>query len=153
MGVTVSFTRVSPDDLDRGHDDPDWLCDHLYEVDSTDEPGGYLDKAWAGLQFLLDAEDVDIDLRGGTYDFIGEDGDLVAWSEYDVEEAAKMLRAMPFERLAQHFDPAEMMRQDIYPGIWDSDNALDYLRSHYEALVRFFDLAATAGSAAVMQIG
>jgi hypothetical protein len=153
MGVSVSFTRVTSEDLERGHEDPEWLMDHLLEVDTTDEPDGYLDKAWAGLQFLLDAEGVPIDLRGGTYDFIGADGDLLAWSERDVDEAARILRATPFERLTRHFDPAEMMRQDIYPGIWERDDALNYLRSSYEVLVRFFDFAAKARSAAVMQVG
>jgi uncharacterized protein DUF1877 len=153
MGVSVSFARISPADLDRGYDDPEWLMDHLMAVDTTGEPDGYLDKAWAGLQFLLDAEGIDIDLRGGTYDFIGDDGDLVAWSEHSVEEAAKILRATPFDRLARHFDPAEMTRQDIYPGIWQRDDALDYLRHAYRVLVEFFDAAAQARSAAVMQIG
>ncbi|MEV5592644.1 DUF1877 family protein [Streptomyces sp. NPDC052496] len=74
---------------------------------SFDRPGepdggstGELDKAWAGLQFLLDAEGVSIELMMDGFP-IGEDG-LSGWSVEEVREAAERLGVVPFERLAAH---------------------------------------------------
>jgi hypothetical protein len=149
MGMVVSFTRVTPEELDRAMDDAEWAEEHLWDLDR--EPDGYLDKAWDGIQFLLNAAEVPIDLRMDG-DFIGEDGCLAGWTVGDVENAARHLRATPFEQLARHFDPARMTQRDIYPAvIWErDDDALDYLREHYEILVKFFDAAAASGSAAIM---
>jgi hypothetical protein len=151
MGMVISFTRVTPEALDKAIEDPEWAEAHLDDLDTTDEPDGYIDKAWAGIQFLLDAADVPINLRENG-EFIGEEGYFFGWSAFMVAEAARHLRATPFERLAPHFDPAQMTEQDIYPSaIWARNGGeLDYLRQHYEQLVRFFDAAATSGSAAIM---
>lgn|SRR2546429_993384 len=150
MSMVISFTRVTPEALDKAVDDPEWAEEHLDELDLTDEPDGYLDKAWDGIQFLLNAADVPVDIREGG-DFIDEDGNFFAWTAGDIERAAQHLRATPFEQLARHFDPARMTELDVYPGIWErDDDALDYLKAHYEVLVRFFDAAAASGSAAIM---
>jgi hypothetical protein len=150
--MVISFTQVTPAELDRAMEDPEWTQEHLYDLDRTGQPDGYLDKAWDGIQFLLDAAEVPIDLRQDG-DFIGEDG-LSGWTVDAIEEAAKHLRATPFEQLARHFDPARMTERDIYPGIWaHDDDALGYLRTNYETLVRFFDATAASGSAAIMHFG
>ena len=75
--------------------------------------------------------------------------------EWSVQQAAEQLRGMPFDQLARHFDPQRMTEQDVYPSvIWKRDeDALSYLRLHYEKLVRFFDAAATSGSGAIMSLG
>jgi len=151
MGMVLSFTRVTPEELNKAMADPEWAGEYLWELDRTDEPDGYLDKAWDGIQFLLDAAKVPIQLRMDGH-LIDAEGCLAAWTVSDVEDAARHLRATPFEQLARHFDPARMAGQGIYPAIiWErDDDALDYLRENYEALVLFFDAAAASGSAAIM---
>jgi Domain of unknown function (DUF1877) len=180
MGMYMSFTRVTPEVLDQAFEDPKWargyldgdldddLDDSLDDDDDDDGDGddddgdpddelyGDLDKAWDGIQFLLDRAGVPVELQmGGEY--IGEDGELAGWAVDDVKDAARHLRATPFEQLARHFDPVLMMERCVYPPIWDRDPAdddvLDYLKQSYEVLVRFFDTAAASESAAIMRFG
>ena len=53
MSMVISFTRVTPEALDKAVDDPEWAEEHLDELDLTDEPDGYLDKAWDGIHRCL----------------------------------------------------------------------------------------------------
>ncbi len=150
MGMVLSFTRVTPEALAKGLKDPEWTYEHLHEVEPTDDLDGYLDKAWAGIQFLLDEEEAEIDLRMGGVP-IGNEGALAGWSVDEVRYAARRLGELPFEQLARHYDPEKLSAQDVYPNIWlRDDDALDYLQYHYEVLVRFFAAAAASGSAAIM---
>jgi hypothetical protein len=155
MGVTLGFTRVTPEDLEKAIDDPEQAEEILERVASEDragEPDGYLDKAWGGLQFLLDAAKVPVDLRMDG-EFIDDEAYLSAWDAYVVAETARHLRAISFEDLARHFDPVRMTEQDIYPAIWERDDALGYLKAHYAGLVEFFEAAAAAGAAAISHFG
>ncbi|MCW3841402.1 YfbM family protein [Micromonospora yasonensis] len=144
--MTLGFTRVTQEQLDRAYTDPDWAEKYLRDEDL---PGCYLEKAWAGIQFLLDAAGVSIDLY--------EDGCLIdkecihlGWHAGMVADAARDLSATPFEALAAHFDPAKMSAEEIYPyrRCWDDDD-LDYLREQYVELVEFFVATAASGGAAI----
>ncbi len=150
MGRTISFYRVTPDQLERALADGQRAGDLVRDMDVGEEPDGYLDKSWAGLQFLMDAANVGPDLRMDG-DFIGDDGCLTGWSAETVAEVAGVLRAKPFDELARYFDPDRMVEAKIYPvRIWHREDARDYLRGCYERLVGFFEAAATSGSAAIM---
>jgi hypothetical protein len=150
MSMTLSFTQVTPAVLAKAKEDPEWADEYLWELDPTGEPDGYLDKAWAGIQFLLDTAGVPIDLRDDG-EYLDEEGHLFGWSVHQVHEAAQRLRATPFEELARYYDPALMAEQDIYPGIWGRDDtALNYLNEYYEVLLRFFEATAAAQSAAIV---
>jgi hypothetical protein len=148
--MVMSFYRVTPEELDRAIADPGWARERIADADLTGEPDGYLDKACGGIQFLLDAAEVPVDLRIDG-EPIRDDGSLSGWSAAEVVFAAESLRATSFEELARHYDPVLMAKEDIYPSIWDEDGrALDYLRAHYTTLVRFFEVVAASGSAAIM---
>ncbi|MEV0299043.1 YfbM family protein [Nocardia sp. NPDC050710] len=152
MGVILSFTKITGEQLDQlsaaGAEAHELLWELEPDVDST----GYLDKSWDGLRYLLDSAEVGVDL------FF--DGDLIddeyyGWPVDRVRATAQRLVATPFDRLAAHYDPAAMDGADIYPRIWtrDGDEGLNYLRYHYGVLVTFFDNAARSGAAAVMHFG
>ncbi|SCE88826.1 protein of unknown function (DUF1877) [Micromonospora viridifaciens] len=146
MGMTQWFTRVSPEELDRAIADPEWAKEYLLDEGL---PSCYLEKAWAGIQFLLDAAEVNVDLY--------EDGHLIdkecihlGWDEGMIADAARELSATPFAALAGHYDPEKMGAEEVYPyrGFWD-ENGLDWLRDHHEELVRFFEATAASGGAAI----
>ncbi|GAA1330177.1 DUF1877 family protein [Saccharothrix algeriensis] len=65
--MTLSFTRVTPEELDRAFEDPD-LAEGF--VDDEGRPCCFLEKSWGGIGFLLRTAGVDADLY--------EDGDPIA---------------------------------------------------------------------------
>jgi hypothetical protein len=146
MGSVLSFTRVTTEELDRAFDDPEWAEELL---DDEDRPGCYLDKAWAGLDFLLGEAYVHVELYEDGSGVIDEDVTLFGWDAELVAETARTLSATPFEVLAGHFDPAKMNEREVYPRFWHGDDDLDYLESYYQSLVVFFAETAAAGGAAI----
>jgi hypothetical protein len=145
MSCVLSFTRVTPEELDRAFADPEWAAEHV--IEDEDRPGCYLDKAWAGIQFLLDAAGVDVDLYEDG-DVVDEECILLAWNAGMVANAARALSATPFEVLARHFDPRRMTERNVYPSVWNDDD-LDYLRHYHARLVEFFAATAASGDAAI----
>ncbi|UQS21557.1 MULTISPECIES: YfbM family protein [Amycolatopsis] len=152
MGMTLGYVEVTPQQLDGVLNDGE-KAEELYdEIASEDDAlNGFVEKAWDGLQYLLDRAGVDVDLRmdGEPIDYDGEeytgfDADLV-------RSIADALDAAPFEKLAAHYDPADMMARNVYPGIWDShaEDELEYLRENYDTLRTFFATAARNGNAAL----
>ncbi|WP_024800912.1 YfbM family protein [Nocardia sp. BMG51109] len=153
MGMVMSFSRVTPAELNRIDANPENVHEFLWSLDRDGEPDGYLDKAWDGLRYLFEAAHLGLDLymEGES---IGSDGTLSAWDADLVHRAADLLRSTPFERLARCFDPGRMTAQNVYPNIWyEGAEALDYLRVNYDNLVRFFEFAAAGGSGAIMSFG
>jgi hypothetical protein len=146
MSMTLSFTRVTPDQLDQAHRAPEWAEEYLYEQE--DLPRCYLDKAWAGIQFLLNAAEVNVDVYDDG-DAIDEQCTLLGWDAGMVAAAAKELAATPFDTLAVHYDPAAMNARDVYPRVWAEGTDDGWLRDNYEALVAFFVETAAAGGAAI----
>lgn len=145
MGSVLSFTRVTPEELDRAFADPEWAAEHV--VDDEDRAGCCLDRAWAGLQFLLDAAEVRVDLYedGAAID---DECTLLGWDDDLVAGAAHALSATPFEVLARHFDPGRMSETRVYPGLWDDDD-LGRLERHHAELVEFFVTTAASGDAVI----
>lgn len=157
--MIMQYVRIRADELAtlRGllAADADRAYEYVDELADADDPSGAgltaersrsldTDKSWAGLSFLLDRAGpppVDV-IRGGdvlTEDEWGYEPPRYLNAE-QVGLAAAYLDATPFYRLAERFDPAAMT--DVYPRIWDEDDALTYLRGWYEPLTRFFQHAA-----------
>lgn len=154
MGLTMSFTRVTPEELERAVADPVWagkLMDFLGALDSPDQPDGYLDKSWDGLQYLLDKAGVSVGLQEDGIP-INEDNTFAGWRADAVKRASDLLKATPFEDLAGYFDPTEMTEREVYPSFWDADD-LEYLRGSYATLVEFFKVTAASKSGAIRSFG
>ncbi|WP_431902017.1 YfbM family protein [Amycolatopsis thermoflava] len=152
MGMTLGYVEVTPERLDGVMGDSE-QAEELYDELSDDETvrDAFIEKAWDGIQYLLDAAGVDVDLRMDG-DPIEHDGDeFNGFPPETVKSIAESLNAAPFERLAEHYDPADMMAREIYPRIWDthSDEELEYLSVNYATLREFFDAVARTGNAAL----
>ncbi|GGX25681.1 hypothetical protein GCM10010341_53710 [Streptomyces noursei] len=153
MGMVISFTCVTPEELDRAEEDPEWARDLLWKIDELrpDNPEAYLDKAWAGLEFLFGEADEPLEfLMDGNP--IDDEGSLFTWDVESVRDTARRLRALPWERLATHYDPVRMTEEEVYPNIWDpeDEDEPEYLKGAYETLVSFFEATARSTSAALM---
>ncbi|MFC4124350.1 YfbM family protein [Nocardia rhizosphaerae] len=154
MGVIMSFTRVSAADLERVSAVTEVLDEFLAELETPKgEPSGYLDKAWAGLEYLLAEARTGVDLFY-TGNPLARDT-YFAWSPDDVADASQRLNKYPFDALVPFFDPAAMDAARIYPGIWvrDSGDGARYLRHHYDGLVEVFRYAAERGSGFIQHFG
>ncbi|MEU4766337.1 DUF1877 family protein [Actinosynnema sp. NPDC023794] len=149
MSTTLAFTQVTPGQLDRAIKDPEWALEHLQDEDL---PCYSLEKSWAGIQFLLDAAEVRIELHEDGF-IIDTEGVLSGWSDSMVAEAATTLGATPFEVLAGNYDPRRLSEQEVYPWrqFWD-DDGIDDLRDDYADLVEFFAETAASGGALIRVI-
>lgn len=145
MGMTLWFTPVTPAELDRAAEDPEWA---KWNLPNAGRPSCHLGKDWAGLQYLLDEGEVGVDVL-----MDGEELDehLSGWSAGLVADAARTLAATPFETLAVHFDPEKMMAADVYPAAWDGDDR-DVLRELHRELAEFFATVAGRGDAAIRAV-
>ncbi|WP_327351288.1 YfbM family protein [Streptomyces sp. NBC_01304] len=156
MSMVLSFTCVTPEELARALQDPEWAEEFLDELDSDedrpDNPDGFIEKAWAGIQYLLDAAEAGVDLQMGGLP-IDEELLFTGWTAEMVQDAARKLQVLPFEKLAAHYDPARMQEQNVYPNIWthDPDGECEYLKWHYGTLLTFFEEASAKGSAAIVE--
>jgi hypothetical protein len=161
MGVYLTFYRVTPEQLAAAEAHPSAvgeLCTESNDWDTLDGAATNLSNDWEGLTWLIEHAGVDVDLLNGFFLSDGgpldDEGHYQTWTVDDVAEAARHLRATPFERLARVFDPALMSQQ--LRGAYDAGAAgdyLDYAEEEYEVLVRFFDEAAKAGDAAIRWFG
>jgi Domain of unknown function (DUF1877) len=60
----------------------------------------------------------------------------------EVAMAARFLDATPCTQLAQCYNAKALTDAEVYPQVWDEEDALDYLASYYTDLVAFFHAAA-----------
>ncbi|MFC5248258.1 YfbM family protein [Streptomyces nigrescens] len=157
MGVSIGFISATTEELDRAEKDPSWADDYVFTLYADDDfprpdrPYGGPDKAWAGLQFLLDETDVRLDFLMDGFPIL-EDGSLFGWSAEQIESVARQLQATPWEQLAAHYAPEKMTKEDVYPNMWrfDAEGELEWLERAYEELVPFFVKAADGGYGAFM---
>lgn len=154
MGVIMSFTRVSAVELERLAATAEWPDDFLDGLEIHDGgPSGYLDKAWAGLAYLLAQANIGVDLVDTGRPLA--DDNYFAWHPDDVSATAKVLSRIPFDELALFFDPAAMDAAGVYPNIWvrDGESGLHYLRHHYDGMEQVFRYAAERGSGFLQHFG
>jgi hypothetical protein len=122
-----------------------------------------LDKSWHGLHFLLSGSDWqgeppeafllnwgevirDVDIAGY--------GPARAFTHAQTTEIADCLDSLDPVELRERFDPEQMMRDDIYPTIWDRDPAEDdtlgYLLEYFHTLRQFVRQTANQGKGMVV---
>jgi len=151
--MTLGYVEVTPQQLaDVLHDGE--RADELYEEISADETAvnGFIEKAWDGIQYLLHAAGVGVELRMDGEPIDNDGDELSGFGPDAVRDIAQRLNDAPFERLAAHYNPTDMMERKIYPRIWDDDPdqlELDYLSNNYATLRAFFDTVARNGNAAL----
>ena len=116
-----------------------------------------LDKAWHGIHFLLTGRADGGDKPAGFLLHGGREvgdvdvgyGPARALTSADTRAAHAMLAARSDDALRARFDPKAMMRAEVYPEIWDGDDAdddaLGYLMENVASLRTFLAAAADEG--------
>jgi hypothetical protein len=143
MSVVTYYSRPASTELDelRRLLDSDVMAalEHLGRL-----PGGHVDKAWAGLHFLLLDLDPPIDVINGGEQLPGG-YPVRLLPAGDVATAAEFLAATPFTALAAGYDRALLESIGVYPeDLWEADWALSYLEDNYKRLIAVFQEAAAA---------
>lgn len=154
--MTVTFTKLTSAELALVIGDPEQVSDILWRPPTGDGPSGSVDKAIDGIQFLLAAAGVPVNLAPEQMPgepIPTEDGEIYfGFSADEVATIAPHLEATPFDTLAPHFSPERMNQQGVQPAPWEADD-LDYLEENYHILVSFFADASRTGSAALLSCG
>ena len=167
MSMIMQYVRLRSDELNRLREllrtDPNGAFDFVDELadlsaeDGADDRTFDTDKAWAGLDHLLEkAGGAPVNIIYGEEALTADDWGYAPPRLLDhdqVRAGAGYLAALPFETLAAHYDPQALIRAGVYPEIWHTDErARDYLRTWYEGLVTFFGQAAAAGDSLVIYL-
>ncbi|MGW1187051.1 YfbM family protein [Streptomyces sp. NPDC002559] len=161
MSMIGEYARLTPAELDHAIRDPEWAQEHvvgLIETELSAEPVASearchdIDKAWHALDFLLRRIDFPVGIVHGEEELPGAEDWGYEPPRYLTPErvrvAAEALAATPHEALVGGVRPAELVEAEIYPTtVWERGKSLDYVASHYQALVPFFRAAADAGDA------
>jgi len=153
-GEMAELRRLVVADPNRAFDYVDELGDDEPEDPTPAQQRAFdTDRAWEAIRVLLDLAGpppVDI-VTGGTPLTTDEWGyDPPRWfSPQEVAAAAAHLRATPFAALAVEYDPVGFSEAEIYPPIWDEEEALEYVGQWYADLVTFVGAAADSGHSLV----
>lgn len=116
-----------------------------------------LGSAWHGIHYLLTRSDwegeppLDFIARGG-----GDAGDDArTFNAGQVRAIDAALQPIDAQVLTQRFDPADMERLEIYPGIWSdpANEALEYCLENFAQMKDVIRHAAQQGLGVVISIG
>ncbi len=154
MSMIGNFLQLTPGELQALIDDPVLVETFIYPDDEDHENCIDVDKAWQGIHFLLtgdpwagDAPLGDVVLGGTEF---GEDvgyGPARYITADDVKAVAVALTEITPAQLAAGYDSTGLQKNDVYPGIWDELDAVEYLSSYYEVLRNYYLDAAANGNA------
>lgn len=164
VSMITEYTRLSTADLAELRrvlaDSPFEAFEFVSELGDQGEYGGAprgmdTDKAWAAIEYLLAFLDPPVDVISG--------GDPITDAEWgydsprlfssgEVTRAAQFLDATAFTRLVERYNAKALADAQVYPQIWDEADALDYIGSYYEDLVRFFRAAAANGESILVRL-
>ena len=122
-----------------------------------------IDKMWDALHFLLTGESasepIEDDLISeaivGQFNISGEEIFISGTKTDRVKEIAKALQELDFETYIDKFDMSAFRQNDIYPDIWEyeeADKIKDDLRSSFESLKKFYEKMAEQERAVLVSI-
>ena len=161
MSMIGNYYALPPGELKELKDNPDKLEDAIFEAESFDENFFDVDKAWHGIHYLLTGSDWQGELPlfnavlGGK-EFGSEDlgyGPPRYLTKEEVQELNEALEKISWNELEKRYDPLTMSKLEIYPDIWDDEDALEYLEHHFNALKNFLADTARQEKALVLYLG
>lgn len=156
--MQMSLVRLSTEAAEGLLEAPDSLEDYR----PWNVPDGLnLDKAWAGLDFLL------AKIEGTEASFLFAVGTPVGDPEEfdfgpprlllpkEVADADHLLQGISVQRLREAYDPVELTAKRVYPDvIWNREGeaAYDFLAKGYEGLKTVVSVASAAGDALLIEL-
>ncbi|MGW6913898.1 YfbM family protein [Kitasatospora sp. NPDC054939] len=155
------YLRVTPEELARAIDDPEWSLERAEEIQDAeegDEPAPAearhlcIDGTWDLLGFLLRRAAFPVDLVHGGEPF-DEDwgyGPPRYLTTDQVRLAADALEGTSYDELIRGVGYEELAAAETYPNIWDSPASLEWARDAFAGLTTYLRAAATAGDAVLL---
>ncbi len=160
MSMICCLREAGKTQLDQLLSDPESILTLLKEeMDEVD-----LDKAWHGIHFLLtgsawDGEEPLCYLVKGGKEVGDVDvgyGPARVLNPKQVADWAFALSAVSAAELRDRFDPQAMLREKIYPEIWEhdpeEDDPLSYLLEYFDVLRSFVEQARGQAKGAIVYI-
>jgi hypothetical protein len=121
-----------------------------------------LDKSWHGLHYLFTGTADNGDepgcflLRSGEYLGDEEIGNIIphVLRPAQVQQFARFLSQLSEMELRTRYDPARMMKLEIYPEVWNrnGESELQYLLGAFKDLREFVGIAAVEGDAVIVLV-
>ncbi|MEM6274702.1 MAG: YfbM family protein [Myxococcota bacterium] len=153
MGMIGNLLRVSDANLNAFKADSTKLEDTIHRARADESPELIdIDKTWDGIVFLLtgqSAQSTSHELSRVIFSgaLVDEAQDLgMGPAHYltpdEVRSLHDTIKNISTETLQERFDPQKMTELEVYPQIWDEgDEAFDYLKSNFLALIEFYGSA------------
>lgn len=142
MSMIGEYLRVTPTELSRAIEDPQWALDYVERVQGSQEASGPSPsiarhfstyKTWDMLGFLFRRFDFPVDVVRGEEPSADEEdwgyGQPRFLSVERVQLAARELSRISYDDLIGGVSHAELSASDVYPQRWDSPASLEWART------------------------
>lgn len=158
MSMIANFKQITPTQLEELLNNSDQIEELVFNDEENDDSLD-IDKAWHGIHFLLNdnvwggEEPLKLVIMGR--EEIGEDigyGPARYLTSEDVKTISGALSHLSIEEMKSRFDADKMIKEDIYPFIWEEEYALEYLMEYYQALLSYYNDAANKGNAMLVYL-
>ncbi|ETA71120.1 YfbM family protein [Actinospica robiniae] len=163
MSMIGEYLRVTPSELSRAIEDPQWALDHAEQIQDAQDENEQSPKeakhfstykTWDMLGFLLRRFHFPVDVVHGEEDFADDEdwgyGPPHFLTVERVRHAARELARTSYDDLIRDVDHTELAAANVYPLSWDSPTSLEWARDYYGQLTAFFSAAADAGDAVLV---
>ncbi|MEZ0114775.1 hypothetical protein ABH920_008810 [Catenulispora sp. EB89] len=164
MSMIGEYLRVTPSELDRAVNNPEWAQKLAEQVQDEQEDGGLgpedakhfsTYQTWHLLDFLLRRRGFPVDVVMGETEFGGEDWGYEPPRFLSVDRvrvAAEELGRLSYDDLIDGVDVAEVAAAQIYPQGWDTRESLEWGRDYFGSLALFLQATSAAGDAVIAWI-
>jgi hypothetical protein len=161
MGMIGNLLRVSNAELESYLGNSSLLENRIYEDASEKGDPGLtdIDKAWNGILFLLTGQNLDeLDHPLARVLFSGQIIDAAQDLGYgpghyltprQVKEVHADIAGITPADLSSKYDAEKMTALDIYPTIWDEEDAMGYLLEHFKTIKEVYATASKNGEAII----
>lgn len=159
MSMNGEYLRVTPEELARAVEDPEWAMELADETQDAQEENELAPtearhftthKTWDLLGFLLRRVAIPVDIVHGEEPLAEDDwgyGPPQYLTADRVQLAADALHQVTYDQLIHGVDHSELAEAGTYPQMWDSPTSLEWARDLFTSLTAFFQAAASAGHA------
>ena len=175
MSMNGKYARLTPAELRQAIDNPEWVEDHVEQLqdvldeaelsesdwDGSDDPLGRsrlysTGQAWHLLAYLLERASFPVGVVHGEHVLDSEQdwgyGPASYLTPDRVQYASNALHATPYSQLAQGVTIADLNAAQIYPSPWNEEAGVEWGLERYERLTDFFGAAADAADAVLCWI-
>ena len=164
MSMIGEYLRVTPADLSKAIENPDWAVLLAEAAQDAADTHPHLRpaharhystyKTWDLLRHLLTRAVFPVNVIQGEELFPTLEDWVYGPPRYlppdRVREAAERLTALTYDLLVAGVTSAELTETEVYPQHWDAPGSLEWARPWYDGLTEFFEAAALDGDAMII---